>query len=39
MQTLSQKLWSGTAAGMPYNQFLQLAQTIGNAPNTQLPQT
>src|SRR5712692_9176623 len=39
MQTLSQKLWSGTAAGMPYNQFLQLAQIIGEAPDTHLPQT
>ena len=39
MQTLSQKLWSATTAGMPYNQFLQLAQVISEAPNTHLPQT
>jgi hexosaminidase len=39
MQTLSQKLWSATTAGMPYDQFIQLAQTIGEAPDTQLPQT
>jgi hexosaminidase len=39
MQTLSQKLWSGTTAGMSYDQFLQLAQVISEAPNTHLPQT
>jgi len=39
MQTLSQKLWSGTVAGMSYDQFLQLAQVISEAPNTHLPQT
>jgi Glycosyl hydrolase family 20, domain 2 len=38
MQTVSQKLWSGTAADMSYDQFLQLAQVIGEAPGTHLPQ-
>lgn len=37
MQTLSQKLWSDAAAGMSYDQFLQLAQVIGEAPDTHLP--
>jgi len=37
MQTLGQKLWSVTTAGMPYNQFLQLTQIIGDAPDTHLP--
>ncbi len=39
MQTLSQKLWSGSTAGMTYDQFQQLAQEIGDAPGTHLPQT
>ena len=39
MQTLSQKLWSSTTAGMSYDQFQQLAQLIGKAPGTHLPQT
>ncbi len=39
MQTLSQKLWSGTTADMSYEQFQKLAQIIGEAPNTHLPQT
>src|SRR6266852_2546758 len=39
MQTLSQKLWSGTTAGMSYDNFQQLAQIIGEAPNTHLPQS
>jgi len=39
MQTLSQKLWSATTAGVPYSQFLQLAQIMGEAPGTHLPQT
>ena len=39
MQTLSQKLWSSTTAGMSYDQFLQLAQIISEAPDTHLPQT
>jgi hexosaminidase len=36
MQTLCQKLWSGTTA-MSYTQFLQIAQIIGDAPGTHLP--
>lgn len=39
MQVLSQKLWNGSTAGMPYHQFQQLAQIIGEAPGTHLPQT
>jgi hexosaminidase len=39
MQILSQKLWSGTTADMSYGQFQQLAQLIGEAPGTHLPQT
>jgi hexosaminidase len=39
MQTLSQKLWSGITAHMSYDQFQQLAQLIGEAPGTHLPQT
>jgi len=39
MQTLSQKLWSGTTADMSYEQFQKLAQIIGEAPNTHPPQT
>lgn len=39
MQTLGDKMWSGTAAGMPYEQFQQLAQRIGEAPGTHLLQT
>ena len=39
MQTLSQKLWSGATADMSYDQFQHLAQLIGEAPSTHLPQT
>ena len=39
MQTLGDKMWSGTTAGMPYEQFQQLAQRIGEAPGTHLLQT
>ncbi len=39
MQTIGQKLWSGTTAGMSYHQFQQLAQHIGEVPGTHLPQT
>src|SRR5258708_17306224 len=39
MQTLSQKLWSGATAGMSYDQVQHLAQLIGEAPSTHLPQT
>jgi len=39
MQTLSQKLWSATTADMSYDHFQQLAQQIGEAPGTHLPQT
>jgi glycosyl hydrolase family 20 len=39
MQALSQKLWNATTADMSYNQFQQLAQIIGEAPGTHLPQT
>ncbi len=38
MSTLGQKLWSGTTAGMPYAQFVQLAQFIGDGPGTHLAQ-
>jgi len=36
MQTLSQKLWGGATAGISYDEFLHLAQTIGEAPGTHL---
>ena len=39
MQTLGDKMWSGTTMGMPYEQFQQLAQRIGEAPGTHLLQT
>jgi len=39
MQTLGDKMWSGTTAGMTYEQFQQLAQRIGEAPGTHLLQT
>jgi hexosaminidase len=38
MQTLGEKLWSGTTTAMTYEQFLRVAQQIGEAPGTQLPQ-
>ncbi len=33
MQTLGQKLWSSSTAEMSYDQFMQLAQQIGDAPD------
>jgi hexosaminidase len=36
MQTLSQKLWSATTAGMSYEQFMQIAQRVSTAPGTHL---
>ena len=38
MQTLGEKLWSGTTTAMTYEQFCQVAQQIGQAPGTQLPE-
>ena len=38
MQTLSEKLWSGTVSDLSYQQFVQLAQVAGDAPGTSLPQ-
>ncbi len=38
MQTLGQKLWSGTTPGITYEQFQQLAGKIGEAPGTHLVQ-
>ncbi|MEO8973797.1 MAG: family 20 glycosylhydrolase [Ktedonobacteraceae bacterium] len=38
MQTLSQKLWSATTAGIPYEQFTQIAQRVSTAPGTHLPE-
>lgn len=38
MQTTGQKLWSGPNPPLGYDQFIQLAKTIGPAPNTHLPQ-
>ncbi len=37
MQTLSQKLWAASTAGVSYSQFQQIALNIGNAPGTHLP--
>ncbi len=37
MQTLGEKLWSGTTTTMTYEQFRQLAMQIGEAPGTHLP--
>jgi hexosaminidase len=39
MQTLGEKMWSGTTTGTTYEQFQQLAAIIGDAPGTHLPQT
>ena len=39
MQTLGEKMWSGTTTGTTYEQFQQLTTIIGDAPGTQLPQT
>ncbi len=38
MQTPGEKLWSGTTTAMTYEQFLRVAQQIGEAPGTQLSQ-
>ncbi|MDQ6642833.1 MAG: family 20 glycosylhydrolase [Chloroflexota bacterium] len=38
MQTLGEKMWSGTTTGTTYDQFQQLAATIGEAPGTNFPQ-
>ncbi len=38
MQTLSQKLWSATTAGIPYDQFMQIALRVSTAPGTHLPE-
>ena len=37
MQTLGDKMWSGTTTDMTYVQFQQLATTIGDAPGTSPP--
>ena len=37
MQTLSQKLWTASTAGISYQQFQQIALNISNAPGTHLP--
>jgi len=37
MQTLSQKLWTASTAGIPFNQFQQLGLRLSNAPGTHLP--
>ena len=37
MQTLGDKMWSGTTTDMTYDQFQQLATTIGDAPGTSPP--
>jgi hexosaminidase len=37
MQTLGEKLWSGTTTTRTYEQFFQAARQIGAAPGTQLP--
>jgi len=39
MQTLGEKMWSGTTTGTTFEQFQQLAMIIGDAPGTHLPQT
>ncbi|MEO6890345.1 MAG: family 20 glycosylhydrolase [Ktedonobacteraceae bacterium] len=39
MQALSQKLWSGTTGGVPYDEFVLAAWQIGDAPGTHLPPT
>ncbi len=39
MLVVGDKMWSGTTAGMTYEQFQQLAQRIGEAPGTHLLQT
>jgi N-acetyl-beta-hexosaminidase len=39
MQVLSEKMWSGPATDLTYEQFQQLASVIGEAPGTHLPQT
>jgi hexosaminidase len=39
MQTLGEKMWSGTTTDMTYEQFQQLASVIDEAPGTHLPQT
>jgi hexosaminidase len=36
MQTLSQKLWSATTAGISYQQFMRIAQQVSTAPGTHL---
>ena len=37
MQTLAEKMWSGTTSNMTYEQFQQVAREIGEAPGTYLP--
>jgi len=37
--TLGDKMWSGSATGISYDQFQQLAVQIGQAPGTTMPQT
>jgi hexosaminidase len=37
MQVLSEKMWSGPATDLTYDQFQQLASVIGTAPGTNLP--
>ena len=39
MQVLSEKMWSGPTTDLIYDQFLQLASIIGEAPGTHLPQS
>ena len=36
MQTLAEKMWSGTTSNMTYEQFQQVAREIGEAPGTHL---
>ncbi|MFL5628620.1 MAG: hypothetical protein ACJ788_23815, partial [Ktedonobacteraceae bacterium] len=39
MPTLGDKIWSGSATRISYEQFLQLTVQIGEAPGTNMPQT
>ncbi len=39
MQTLGEKMWSGTTTDMTYEQFQQVAGAIGEAPGTHLAST
>ena len=38
MQTMGQKLWGATTAGISYDQFVQIAQRVSTAPGTHLPE-